>query len=126
MQHRKSAVEELLETQDGRREFAKEELAVEATEVISELMQKEKVSKSELAKRIGKSKSYVTQLLSGSRNMTMHTFAEMLFALEYKAQLRAVPMNNMECVQVSWQIDNLTFMNEPPRQQRGGSAQWVA
>ena len=84
-------MQKLLETERGEREFAKEELAFEATELIAELMEKKHVSKTELAQRIGKSKAYVTQVLSGSRNITMHTLAGLTFALGYKAKLAAAP-----------------------------------
>ena len=88
----KSSVEELLETEHGQCEFAKEELAFEATELIAELMEKKHVSKAELAQRIGKSKAYVTQVLSGSRNITMHTLAGLTFALGHKVRLTAAPL----------------------------------
>jgi transcriptional regulator with XRE-family HTH domain len=92
MERSKSSVEELLESADGRREFAKEELAFEATEKIAELMELTRVSKSELAKRTGKSKAYITQVLSGSRNMTVHTLAGLAFALGYKITFNATPV----------------------------------
>src|ERR1017187_4585084 len=78
---RKSSVDELLETDVGQREFIKEELALEAMEKISELMELNSVTKSELARRTGNSKAYITQVLSGSRNMTVHTLAALAFAL---------------------------------------------
>jgi transcriptional regulator with XRE-family HTH domain len=94
MERSKSSVEELLESADGRREFAKEELAFEATEKIAELMELTRVSKSELAKRTGKSKAYITQVLSGSRNMTVHTLASLAFALGYKITLNATAVGH--------------------------------
>lgn len=55
-------------------------------------MQNEKVSRAGLAKRIGKSKAFVTQLLSGSRNMTLHTFADLAFALGHKIEIAPAPL----------------------------------
>jgi DNA-binding Xre family transcriptional regulator len=40
------------------------------------------ISKQELARKLGKSKSHVTQLLSGARNMTLGTLSDICFALE--------------------------------------------
>ncbi len=92
MEDMKNSVQKLLETEQGRREFAQEELAFDATELISELMEVEKVNKVELAKRVGKSKAYITQVLSGSRNMTMHTLAGLTYALGYTVRLHAEPI----------------------------------
>ncbi|MCC5869252.1 MAG: helix-turn-helix transcriptional regulator [Gammaproteobacteria bacterium] len=45
-------------------------------------MQRADVSKSELASRLGRSKGYVSQLFSGSRNMTLRTLANIATALD--------------------------------------------
>jgi transcriptional regulator with XRE-family HTH domain len=92
----KSMLDEFLEDRQNRREFVREELAFAATELVSELMEKEGISKAELAKRIGKSKAYVTQVLSASRNMTMHTLAELAYVLGYRIELRASPAVQVE------------------------------
>jgi transcriptional regulator with XRE-family HTH domain len=94
----KSKLDELLADEENRRDFVKQELAFAATELISELMEKEEVSKADLAKRIGKSRAYVTQLLSGARNMTMHTLADLSFALGYVVELHIQPAHQeKEC-----------------------------
>lgn len=53
-----------------------------ATELICELMQKKNVSRADLAKRIGKSKAFITQVLHGTRNMTLRTLADLAGALK--------------------------------------------
>jgi transcriptional regulator with XRE-family HTH domain len=75
-----------------RRIFEREALAFEASELICRLMEERKINKAELAKRMGASKSHVTQLLSGSRNMTMHTLAGLSFALGHKIEIKALPL----------------------------------
>ena len=75
-----------------RRLFEQESLAMEAAELISTLMYREHVSKAELARRIRKSKAFVTQLLAGRRNMTLHTFADLAFALGHKIEVSPVPL----------------------------------
>jgi len=57
-------------------------LLVSATELICELMQKKNVSRADLAKRIGKSKAFITQVLRGTRNMTLRTLADLAGALK--------------------------------------------
>ena len=81
--------EEFVADPKRRRVYERESLAFEAAELISGLMEQRQVSKTELAERIGASKSHVTQLLSGSRNMTMHTLADLAFALGHKIEIRA-------------------------------------
>ena len=73
-------------------ELEQETLAFYATEVIASLMAQRKITRTELARRINRSKSYITQLLSGSRNMTFHTFAQLAFALEHRIRLVPVPL----------------------------------
>jgi transcriptional regulator with XRE-family HTH domain len=75
-----------------RRIYAREALAFEASELISGLMEDQKVSKTELAGLTGSSKSHITQLLSGSRNMTMHTLADLAFVLGHKIELKPAPL----------------------------------
>lgn len=61
--------------------FAQEQLIEEATELIAATMHRQGIPKSELAHRIGTSKANVTQLLAGSRNMTLRTFADLMYAM---------------------------------------------
>jgi transcriptional regulator with XRE-family HTH domain len=75
-----------------RRIYEREALAFEASELISGLMEARQVSKTELAALIGSSKSHVTQLLSGSRNMTMHTLADLALALGHKVEIKSAPL----------------------------------
>jgi transcriptional regulator with XRE-family HTH domain len=75
-----------------RRIYEREALAFEASELISGLMEDQKVSKTELAALTGSSKSHITQLLSGSRNMTMHTLADLAFVLGHKIELKSSPL----------------------------------
>lgn len=62
--------------------FTQEGLLASVAERIWFLMQKQGVSKAELAKRLGCSKAHVTGLLSGGRNMTLRTLADISYALD--------------------------------------------
>ena len=86
--------DEFIQDPARRRLFEQESLAFEAAELISGLMEQEGINKAELARRIGKSKAFVTQLLSGSRNMTVHTFADLAFALGNRIELSSAPVND--------------------------------
>jgi transcriptional regulator with XRE-family HTH domain len=69
--------------------YERESLAFDAAEMIAHLMTGRKMNKAQLARAIGKSRAYVTQLLSGSRNMTIHTLADLGLALGYRFELKA-------------------------------------
>jgi len=77
-----------------------EQLLFDATELISRAMVQQNVSKSELAKRIGKSKAYVTQVLSGQTNMTLRTLSDLAEALGYDVELGAINLRTSQTVQV--------------------------
>lgn len=76
---------------DYDRLLAEEGLILDATELLSELMERQAVTRAELATRLGTTKSYVTQLLAGSRNMTLRTLASAGYVLDAKIQLHAAP-----------------------------------
>jgi transcriptional regulator with XRE-family HTH domain len=80
-----------------RRIYEREALAFDASELVSHLMEQQGVNKTDLAALIGTSKSHVTNLLSGSRNMTMHTLADLTFALGHKVKIEAAPLSAVAC-----------------------------
>ena len=61
--------------------FAREELVYNVTEDILVALEKLEISKKELARRLGKSRSFVTQVLSGARNMTLGTLSDICFSV---------------------------------------------
>lgn len=73
--------------------YYQEQLILEVTELIAKLMQKYKVSKSELAKRLGKGRSYVTQLLDGTSNMTLRTISDVFVVLDSMLVVKAGPLS---------------------------------
>ena len=68
-------------------EFEAERLILEASELILETMEQNGVTRSYLAKKIGKTKGHVSQLLDGERNMTLRTLAEIAYVLGYRVKL---------------------------------------
>jgi transcriptional regulator with XRE-family HTH domain len=69
------------------RAYAREDLVYNVTEDLLIIMEDNDISKVELSRRLGKSKSYITQILSGSRNMTLSTFSDICFALNFKPKI---------------------------------------
>lgn len=85
----KDKFEEFMADDERRRLYERESLAFDAAEIISVLMEEKEVSKAELARRVGKSRADITQLLSGARNMTIHTLADLAFALGTRLEFKA-------------------------------------
>jgi transcriptional regulator with XRE-family HTH domain len=82
-----SLLEKYMEDPEVARLVAQGELIMEVTETLCELLEKEKVSRKELAERLGKTKGFVSQLLNGGRNLTLRTVADILHVLGYKVSL---------------------------------------
>jgi transcriptional regulator with XRE-family HTH domain len=70
-----------------RKLLAQEELILEVTETICNILDSEHISRKELADRLGKSKGFVSQLLNGGRNLTLRTIADNFHVLGYKVTL---------------------------------------
>jgi len=80
-----------MEDPEFRRLLSVEALVAEASEVIARLMDEQNISKADLARRMNKSRAWVTQLLSGSANMTVRTLAELAYTLGAEVKLQAQP-----------------------------------
>lgn len=71
--------------------YAQESLIVDIAEEIWAVLKEEKISKVDLAAKLGKSKAFVTQVLDGSRNMTLRTLADIASALDRKVCISLRP-----------------------------------
>lgn len=72
---------------EHRKLHAEEAFILEVTEKLLEAMEKQQINQNELASRLGKSRAFVSQLLNGSRNMTLRTLADICFALRLAPEL---------------------------------------
>ncbi len=63
------------------KQFAQDKLIFNVTEDLLLAMEDLKVKKSDLARRLGKSKANVSSMLDGDRNMTLRTLASICFEL---------------------------------------------
>lgn len=87
----KTQHEILMEDPEFRRLLAIEVLVAEVSETVARLMAEQKVSKADLARKLNKSRAWVTQLLSGKANMTVRTLAEVVYALDAEVKLNSQP-----------------------------------
>jgi len=78
------------------RTYAREDLIYNVTEDLLVQMEQLSVTKLELARRLGKSRSYVTQMLSGGRNMTLGSLSDVCFALGIKPDIQLPSQHSVE------------------------------
>ena len=89
----------LAERPEVQQTLERERAYMEAYMLIIKLMDEQGVTKAELARRLGRSRPYVTKLLNGSTNMTIRTIADVLFHLGCRlevasSKLTAAPADN--------------------------------
>ena len=70
-----------VEDAEFRRLFAQEQTIGELTELICREMKRQNISQTELGRRMGKTKGQVSQMLNGTRNLTLRSLSDMLLAL---------------------------------------------
>ena len=73
------------------KEVAREELIYHLTEDLLVMLERRGLSKADLARRLNKSPSFVTQVLSGSRNMTLRTLSDICYELDIKPIIKILP-----------------------------------
>jgi transcriptional regulator with XRE-family HTH domain len=79
-------------SRDYDRMVEEESLILEATEMIEGLLENKGLNRKELAEKLGRSKGFITQILSGDRNMTLRTLAALAFALDHRVNVAASPL----------------------------------
>jgi predicted nucleotidyltransferase/antitoxin component HigA of HigAB toxin-antitoxin module len=79
-------------TPEARRLYEQERLVAWATERISEAMEEGEVSRADLARLLETSRANVTALLSGARNMTLRTLADVASALGKRVEISLEPL----------------------------------
>ena len=75
------------ETDESLRLLSEERLLVTATELVSNGIERRGFTRTALADALGVKLSEISQRLSGKRNLTLRTFASMLHALGYEADI---------------------------------------
>lgn len=82
------------------KEVQKSAFIMDVTEKICKILVENNITRQELAGKLGKSKGFVSQILNGSRNMTLNTLADVCIALGYTPEinlsLNALPVEKTE------------------------------
>lgn len=92
-QMNETLIDRLTKSAEGMRLYQQERAIQELTDMICEVMDEEEVSRSELARRIGKTKGYITQLLDGRTNMQVRTISDVFTALDRTVHFQEGPLS---------------------------------
>src|SRR5215469_17112546 len=80
------------ESNESRRTYERERLSMWVLDDIAEAMEKDGISKADLARTLGTSRSYVTQVFAGTRNITLGTLADFAWACGRRASVKFEPL----------------------------------
>ena len=101
---------EILErSADGKRLLRQEELLVDAQDEIALAMRQARATKADLAKALGKSRAFVTQILSSGRNLTLRTWADIATALGHRVVPQMLEDGPMMATDTANQVAEFTF-----------------
>lgn len=84
---RRTYYEKFAASPKRRRLLRQEELILEVTEALASALNQTGITRVELANRLGKSKSFVSQLFGGGRNLTLRTVADVADALGHSVRI---------------------------------------
>ena len=82
----------MFEEAENTSDYQLQSTVVDLTEDICEIMEAKSITRADLARRLGKSRAWVTKLLRGDRNLTLRTIVEVLWELGYKVSVSAEPV----------------------------------
>lgn len=83
-------------SEDEKKKISYERLVFNVTEDILIAMEDAGITQHKLATILGKSKSFVSQILNGKRNMTLRTLSNICFALDLKPTINIYDANNVD------------------------------
>jgi len=85
------SIEALFEKAEQRIEYAVEGATIELTEEIVREMEKQGISRADLAQKLGAKASYITRILKGNHNFTLRKMVEVARALGCELRLHLQP-----------------------------------
>lgn len=83
-------------TDPPRRIYEEERLLLLVQEALAEAIEKSGLGRSQIALRLGKNRSFVTQALSSGRNLTLASIAALAWAAGYRLRVTVSPLNEPE------------------------------
>ena len=68
--------------------YNREGLLIEITELICEVIQEKEISRKELARKMGKKKKWLNDILNGTRYISIKTVSDIFFAIDKNIELK--------------------------------------
>ena len=78
---------------------------MDVTEAFCEIIENEGLTRQNLADKMGKTRGFVSQILNGSRNMTLGTMAEIALSLGYKPEVKFEKATEKSTISTSFTVD---------------------
>jgi|SRR6056297_3338887 len=78
--------------------YERERAAAWALEMLSQAMEKEGLSKADVARALGVSRPYITKILSGDQNLTIKKFADLAWACNTRVRFDLKPLSQAQFV----------------------------
>lgn len=104
-----SLKDKITSTREGLLVWHQERVIFETTNLMCELMDQAGVTRTDLAKRMGRTKGYITQLLDGTANMTLRTVSDVFVALNRQFHPAESPLEPPHSQFVNLTTSHLTF-----------------
>ncbi len=83
--------EEMTKEFDNDPDYWAEGLKLDFAEEVGRLMQEQKISRAELARRLGTSPAYVTKILHWTANLTLTSMSKIALAFDARVELKLIP-----------------------------------
>ncbi|HEL7629277.1 TPA: helix-turn-helix transcriptional regulator [Stenotrophomonas maltophilia] len=80
------------ESEEARREYERERLQLWTLDSIAEMMEAAGITKADVARTLGTSRSHVSQVFSGARNATLATISDLAWACGKRAVVKFEPL----------------------------------
>jgi transcriptional regulator with XRE-family HTH domain len=115
--------DELMLDPEFRKVYAIEGLIADTAQLISDLLVQRNLKQADLARLLNKTPAFVSQLLNGKANMTIHTLAEVVFALGANVKIGTQDESTSAC-DAADDSKMQTFHIQMPVREAGSYFQW--
>ncbi len=115
--------DELMLDPEYRKLYAIEGFIADSAQLIWDLMERKKMKQADLARLLKKTPALVSQLLNGKANMTIHTLAEVVYALGATVKIEAHDESTSSCEAVD-DPQMRTFHTQMPMRDVGQYFRW--
>lgn len=92
-------VQRLMADPENRKAYERERLILSTTEGIWRMMDAKGLTKAGIARTLGKTRANIGQMLSGERNMTLKTLADLALACGSRVHFELRPTEMLSCSQ---------------------------